>query len=42
MRLLLIEHEEEAARMIAKGLRQESHAVDVALTGETGLEKATA
>lgn len=40
MRLLLIEDEEEAARMIAKGLRQESHAVDVALDGESGLEKA--
>jgi two-component system, OmpR family, copper resistance phosphate regulon response regulator CusR len=40
MRLLLIEDEEYAARMIAKGLQQESHAVDMAGDGETGLEKA--
>ena len=40
MRLLLIEDEEDAARMIAKGLRQESHGVDVASDGESGLNKA--
>ncbi len=40
MRLLLIEDEDDAARMIAKGLRQESHAVDVASDGEFGLDKA--
>ena len=40
MRLLLIEDEEDAARMIAKGLRQESQAVDVASDGQSGLEKA--
>ena len=40
MRLLLIEDEEDAARMIAKGLRQESHAVDIAEDGESGLHKA--
>jgi two-component system, OmpR family, copper resistance phosphate regulon response regulator CusR len=40
MRLLLIEDEEDAARMIAKGLRQESHAVDTASDGESGLHKA--
>lgn len=40
MRLLLIEDEEDAARLIAKGLRQESHAVDVAGDGEAGLDKA--
>ena len=40
MRLLLIEDEEDAARMIAKGLRQESQAVDVASYGQSGLEKA--
>ena len=40
MRLLLIEDEEDAARMIAKGLRQESHAVDIAEDGESGLYKA--
>lgn len=40
MRLLLIEDEETAARMIAKGLRQELHAVDTATDGETGTDKA--
>jgi DNA-binding response OmpR family regulator len=40
MRLLLIEDEEDAARMISKGLRQESHSVDVASDGESGLNKA--
>jgi len=40
MRLLLIEDENDAARMIAKGLRQESHAVDIAVDGKSGLEKA--
>jgi DNA-binding response OmpR family regulator len=42
MRLLLIEDEEDAARMIAKGLRQESHLVDMAGDGESGLAKALA
>jgi DNA-binding response OmpR family regulator len=40
MRLLLIEDERDAARMIAKGLRQESHAVDIAGDGASGLDKA--
>ncbi|MBV8834457.1 MAG: response regulator transcription factor [Acidobacteriaceae bacterium] len=40
MRLLLIEDEGEAARMIAKGLRQEMHAVDLAADGQSGLDKA--
>jgi two-component system copper resistance phosphate regulon response regulator CusR len=40
MRLLLIEDEEDAARMIAKGLSQESHAVDIANDGESGLSQA--
>jgi two-component system copper resistance phosphate regulon response regulator CusR len=40
MKLLLIEDEEDAARMIAKGLRQESHAVDIANDGESGVNKA--
>ena len=40
MRLLLIEDEEDAARMIAKGLRQDSHSVDTAGDGESGLDKA--
>ena len=40
MRLLLIEDENDAARIIAKGLRQESHAVDIAVDGKSGLKKA--
>jgi two-component system copper resistance phosphate regulon response regulator CusR len=40
VRLLLIEDENDAARMIAKGLRQESHAVDTAGDGVSGLDKA--
>jgi two-component system copper resistance phosphate regulon response regulator CusR len=40
MRLLLVEDEEDAARMIAKGLRQESYAVDIAGDGESAVEKA--
>lgn len=40
MRLLLIEDEEVAARMIAKGLRQEGYAVDEAADGQAGIEKA--
>jgi two-component system copper resistance phosphate regulon response regulator CusR len=38
--LLLIEDEADAARMIAKGLRQESHHVDVAGDGESGVQMA--
>lgn len=41
MHLLLIEDEQEAALMIAKGLRQDSHRVDVAGDGQSGLEKAS-
>jgi two-component system, OmpR family, copper resistance phosphate regulon response regulator CusR len=40
MRILLIEDEENAAVMIAKGLEQQAHAVDQASTGECGLAKA--
>jgi two-component system copper resistance phosphate regulon response regulator CusR len=40
VRLLLIEDEEDAARMISKGLRREFHAVDVASDGQSGLDKA--
>jgi len=40
MRLLLIEDERDAAQMIAKGLRQGSHAVDIAGDGESGLARA--
>ena len=38
MKLLLVEDEEDAARLIAKGLRQEGYFVDVANDGEAGLE----
>jgi len=40
VRLLLIEDESDAARVIAKGLQQDSHAVDVAGDGALGLGKA--
>jgi two-component system copper resistance phosphate regulon response regulator CusR len=40
MRLLLIEDEEEAALMISKALRQESHTVDLVPDGKAGFEKA--
>ncbi len=40
MRLLLIEDEEDTARALAKGLRQESYAVDTAPDGQSGVEKA--
>jgi two-component system copper resistance phosphate regulon response regulator CusR len=42
MRVLLIEDEAETAHMIARGLQQESHAVDIAPNGEIGLEQARA
>lgn len=37
MRVLLIEDEPHAARMLAKGLREQAYAVDVAPDGEDGL-----
>ena len=40
MRILLVEDEQDAARMLAKGLREQSYAVDVAENGLDGLEKA--
>src|SRR5690349_5043469 len=40
MRILLVEDEQDASRMLAKGLREQSYAVDVAETGPEGLEKA--
>jgi two-component system copper resistance phosphate regulon response regulator CusR len=40
MRLLLIEDESDAARMIAKGLQHESYIVDIAGDGQLGLNKA--
>jgi two-component system, OmpR family, copper resistance phosphate regulon response regulator CusR len=40
LRLLLVEDEPDAAAMLAKGLREESYAVDVAPDGERALESA--
>ena len=41
MRVLVVEDEERLAHTIARGLRRYGMAVDVALDGEDGLEKAT-
>jgi DNA-binding response OmpR family regulator len=40
VRILLVEDEEDAARVLAKGLRERTYAVDVAYDGESALEKA--
>jgi two-component system, OmpR family, copper resistance phosphate regulon response regulator CusR len=40
LRVLLVEDEQGAAKMLAKGLREESYAVDVAVDGEKALEQA--
>jgi len=40
LRILLVEDEPSAARMLAKGLREEAYAVDVAADGERALELA--
>lgn len=40
MRVLLVEDEQGAAKMLAKGLREESYAVDVVGDGEKALEQA--
>ncbi|QQS44907.1 MAG: response regulator transcription factor [Acidobacteriota bacterium] len=40
MRILLVEDEQNAARMLAKGLREQSYAVDVAADGEVALYQA--
>ena len=40
MRILLVEDEPSAASMLAKGLREEAYAVDVADDGETALSQA--
>jgi two-component system copper resistance phosphate regulon response regulator CusR len=40
MRILLVEDEPDAARMLAKGLREQTFAVDVAADGESALEQA--
>jgi two-component system copper resistance phosphate regulon response regulator CusR len=41
MRILLVEDQPDAAGMIAKGLREESYAVDIASDGDTGWFKAS-
>jgi DNA-binding response OmpR family regulator len=41
MRILLVEDERSAARMIAKGLREHGHAVDLAGDGTSALQQAT-
>jgi DNA-binding response OmpR family regulator len=41
MRILLVEDEPRMANVIARGLREESYAVDVASDGETGLYQAS-
>ena len=41
MRLLLVEDEPDAARMLAKGLREQAYAVDVAADGPTACYQAT-
>jgi two-component system copper resistance phosphate regulon response regulator CusR len=40
MRILLVEDEPGAAQMLAKGLREQSYAVDVAMDGETAVYQA--
>ena len=39
MRILLVEDELDAAEMLAKGLREHSHAVDVSYDGDDALER---
>lgn len=39
MRILLVEDEPDAARMLAKGLREQTYAVDIAPDGDTALEQ---
>lgn len=41
MRILVVEDEEKLASIIARGLRAENYAVDIALTGADGLHLAT-
>ena len=40
MRILLVEDEPDAARMIAQGLREQAYAVDVVADGEAALFQA--
>jgi two-component system copper resistance phosphate regulon response regulator CusR len=42
MRVLLIEDEEKVTRFVARGLKAERYAVDVALDGRSGLDHVTA
>jgi two-component system copper resistance phosphate regulon response regulator CusR len=42
MRILLVEDERSAVRMIAKGLREHGHAVDVAADGDAAVQQAAA
>jgi two-component system, OmpR family, copper resistance phosphate regulon response regulator CusR len=42
MRILLVEDERSAARMIAKGLREHGHAVDTAMDGSSAIRQAAA
>ncbi|WP_321476831.1 response regulator transcription factor [uncultured Paludibaculum sp.] len=39
MRLLLVEDEHDAASMLAKGLREQTYAVDIAFDGDAAIEK---
>ena len=41
MRILLVEDEPDAARIVAKGLREQAHAVDVAADGEAACYQAS-
>ena len=41
MRILLVEDEPDAARMLSKGLREQTYAVDVARDGEAGAYQAS-
>lgn len=42
MRILVVEDEPDAALMLAKGLREEAYAVDIANSGDAALEQAAA
>ncbi|HYP28134.1 MAG TPA: response regulator transcription factor [Blastocatellia bacterium] len=41
MRILLVEDEPDAARMLAKGLREQAYAIDIAPDGDAALEQAS-
>ena len=41
MRVLLVEDQSDAAQVLAKGLREHSYAVDIALDGEAALYQAS-